>query len=72
MAAMRVVDRRRVRAEPRREDAQARYLQQAARSAGEAFAFEDEADQVKQRSLAFGIVIAAAIVAVIGLIAAYS
>lgn len=70
VAATRFIDTRRQR--PRlRDDAKVLYLRQAARSAGEAFAFEEEVPQVEQRSYATLIWLALAIVAAIGLALVY-
>ncbi|HSP25193.1 MAG TPA: hypothetical protein VLQ65_08465 [Saliniramus sp.] len=71
-AATRFIDMRRQRPQRRRDDAQVVYLHHAARSAGEAFAFEDEAPHATPRSYAVLVWIALAIVAATGLALAYS
>lgn len=71
MSAVRANGTRRRRA-VLRDEAQALYLHQAARSAGEAFAFEDEADDDRHRSQATLVWIAIAVVAALALFYVYS
>jgi hypothetical protein len=71
-AATRFIDMRRQRPRPRRDDAQVDHLRRAARSAGEAFAFEEEVPHASPRSHVMLVWIALAIVAAAGLMIAYS
>jgi len=71
--ATRFIDRRRNRSGRRRAEAQVLYLRHAARSAGEAFAFEEEfARSAPSRSYATVVWIGLAIVAALGLAVVYS
>jgi hypothetical protein len=71
MAAARANETRR-RGAGRRDEAQALYLHQAARSAGEAFAFEDEAEHAGPNSQVTLVWIAVAVVAALALFYVYS
>jgi hypothetical protein len=71
-AASRFIDMKRERPRRRRDDAQVVYLHHAARSAGEAFAFEEEVPHGSPRSYATIIWICLALAAAIGLAIAYS
>ena len=71
--ATRFIDRRRNRSGRRRDEAQVLYLRHAARSAGEAFAFEEEFSRAApSRFYATVVWIGLAIVAALGLAIIYS
>ncbi len=70
-AAARFIDTRRQRPIRRRDDAQVVHLRHVARSAGEAFAFEEEVPHAAPRSYATFVWIALAIIAAIGLALVY-
>jgi hypothetical protein len=69
-AATRFIDSRRQWSRLR-DDVKVRHLRQAARSAGEAFAFEEELPRVAPRSYATLVWVVLAIVAAIGLALVY-
>jgi hypothetical protein len=71
-AASRFIDMKRERPRRRRDDAQVVYLRHAARSAGEAFAFEEEVAHASPRSYAAVVWICLALLTAIGLAIAYS
>lgn len=73
VGATRFIDRRRKGSGRRRDEAQVLYLRHAARSAGEAFAFEEEfARTAPSRSYATIVWMGLALVAAIGLAVVYS
>lgn len=69
--ASKIIDMKREPARRRHDDVQVLYLRDAARSAGEAFAFEEEVAHATPRSFAAVVWICTTLVAAIGLAAVY-